>query len=177
GDTPPGRQRSSSFHPLQFEAMRAQQGAVSDLFAFGDLWDANIVANGEAEVADGQFVSDNYFAALGVPAFLGRTITEADDDPTAPPVAVISYRYWQTRFGGDPAVIGKQVAVNKVSFTVVGVTPPTFTGTLQVDSNPVVTVPLAFEPTVSGKSSNMPGPDNPGIWWLYLMGRLNPGAT
>ena len=65
---------------------------------------------------------------------------------TASPVAVLSHRYWQRRFGGDPAVIGKQINLNNVAFTIIGVTPPGFEGTMQVGSSQDVTIPIAWEP-------------------------------
>ena len=58
---------------------------------------------------------------LGVQAMIGRTITDEDDKASASPVAVLSYRYWQRRFSGDPGVIGKQINLNNVAFTVIGV--------------------------------------------------------
>jgi predicted permease len=174
---PPGKKGNSAFHPRFFETLRAQDSAVTDWMAFVNLWDANIVADGSAEKADGQYVSGGYFSGLGVQAFLGRTIEEADDVAGAPPVAVITYRYWQDRFGGDPTVLGKRIDVNKVAFTIVGVTPPGFFGTLQVDTKPVVTIPLSTEPLVAGTDSSMDKPGEPGPWFLHLMARLEPGAT
>jgi hypothetical protein len=100
-----------------------------------------------------------------------------NDPPTAPPVVVLSHKYWRERFGADPAVIGQQLKLNQGLFTVIGVTPPTFTSTLQVDQHPAVTVPLAFEPLLLGERTGMAKADKPGIWWLHLMGRLKPGAT
>jgi predicted permease len=174
---PPGKYGNSAFHARFFDAFRAQDSAVTDWMAFVDLWDANIVADGTAERAGGMYVSGGYFAGLGVPAFLGRTIDESDDVAGATPVAMLSYRYWQDRFGGDPNVLGKRIDVNKVGFTVVGVTPPGFTGTLQVDTRPVVTIPLATEPLVAGDESAKDKPGERGPWWLHLMARLKPGAT
>ena len=89
---------------------------------------------------------------------------------------MLSYRYWQQRFGGDAAVIGKQINLNNVAFTVVGVTPPGFDGTMEVGSTQDVTIPIAWEPQlyVDRERSRMNGA---GVWWLRLMGRLKPGAT
>src|SRR5207253_8803613 len=67
--------------------------------------------------------------------------------------------------------------LNKQSFTVIGVMPPAFTGTLQVDYHPDVTIPLASEPLLLGEKSNLGTANEPGVWWLNLMGRLKPGAT
>src|SRR5205814_109550 len=97
-------------------------------------------------VLDGQMVSGGYFSTLGVNAALGRTLGRQDDDPAAPPAAVLSHRAWQTRFGGARDVLGKRIHLNRVAFTIVGVTAADFAGTLQVTSRPEVTVPLAVQP-------------------------------
>ena len=160
--------------PLQtFTRFREQQGVLSDVFAFGTVG-MNLNADGQAEVVQGQAVSGNYYAALGVPAFLGRTINDSDDNAAATPVAVLSHRYWQRRFAGDRGVVGRQVNLNNVAFTIVGVTPPGFEGTNQLSESEDVSIPIAWEPPVSGDRSRMKGA---GIWWLQLMGRLKPGAT
>src|SRR5262249_30837534 len=103
--------------------------------------------------------------------------TDDDDKPGAEPVVVLSHQYWQERFGADPAVIGKQLKLNRQSFAIIGVTPPEFTGTLRVDYHPAVTVPIASEPMLQGANSDIGDLNNPGHWWLDLMGRLKPGAT
>src|ERR1051325_2203755 len=102
--------------------LREQGGALSDVFAFGDV-DLSVSANGRADVASGQAVSGNYYEGLGVDAMLGRTLTDADDAAGASPVAVLSHRYWQRRFGGDPSVVGAPIHLNGIVFTIVGVTP------------------------------------------------------
>jgi predicted permease len=112
-----------------------------------------------------------------VQPILGRAITYEDDKPGAAPVAVISYQFWQERFGADPAVIGQQLNLNKQSFTIIGVTPPAFTGALQVGYYPAVTVPIACEPLLRDANSRLGAANRPGHWWLHLMGRLKPGAT
>jgi predicted permease len=105
---------------------------------------------------------------------IGRTLTDADDNAAATPVVVLSHRFWATRFNGDPSAVGKQVNINNVAFTIVGVTPPGFSGTAQVGSSQDISVPLAWEPQINGKQSNLEGA---GIWWLRVMGRLKPGVT
>src|SRR5688572_28835781 len=169
-------QRSMTSFPFQsYQRMREQQGHLSDLFAFADV-SLNVNDNGQAELASGQAVSGNYFNGLGVQAFLGRTITDEDDKPGATPVAVLSHRYWQERFGSDNFVVGKQINLNNVAFTVIGVTPQGFDGTMNVGYSPNVTVPLQLEPLlhVDRKQSYMSGA---GIWWVRLMGRMKTGAT
>jgi predicted permease len=170
-----GQRTMTSFPHQSYLRVREQRGALSDVFAFGDV-DLSVSANGRADVASGQVVSGNYYAGLGVTAMLGRTLTDADDIAGAGPVAVLSHRYWQRRFGGDPSVVGKPIDLNKIAFTIVGVTPPGFEGTMQAGSTTDVTIPIAWEPRLhtDPKSSRMYGA---GEWWLRVMGRLKPGAT
>ncbi len=164
----------TSFPYQTYARVRAQQSDVlSDVFAFGDV-SLNVNADGRADVANGQAVSGNYYAGLGVPALVGRTFTDGDDKAAAPPVAVLSHRYWQQRFNGDPLVVGKQINLNNVAFTVIGVTPAGFDGTMQVGSTTDVSIPIAWESQVITERSSMAGA---GTWWLRLMGRLKPGAT
>ena len=73
-----------------------------------------------------QVVSAEFFPVLGVAPLLGRTISEADDKPNAPLVAVLSHRLWQQRFGGDPGVIGRIIQLNERPVEVVGVMPASF---------------------------------------------------
>ncbi len=176
-DTDPatGQRRMTSFPFQSYQRMRELDSPLSDVFAFGDLG-LNVSADGQADVASGQAVTGNYYAGLGVQAMLGRVLTDDDDKASASPVAVISHRYWQKRFGGNEAVIGKQINLNNVGFTIIGVTPPGFDGTMEVGSTQDVTIPLAWEPQlyVDPQRSNMSGA---GVWWLRLMGRLKSGAT
>jgi predicted permease len=174
-DPETGQRRMTSFPYQSFQRMREQPSALSDLFAFGGL-DLNVNADGRADVAVGQAVSGNYFAVLGIQPWRGRVFTEDDDKPAASAAAVLSYRYWQQRFGGSPSVIGQQINLNNVAFTVVGITPPGFEGTMQAGSTQDVTIPIGWEPQlyVERERSRMHGA---GVWWLRLMGRLKPGAT
>jgi predicted permease len=170
-----GRAASTSFSLLSFDRMRAQHAAVVQLFAFAPFSQVNIQIDGIPEIAaSAQMVSGNYHSGLGVSPALGRTLTTTDDDAAAPPVAVISFRYWQTRFNRDPALLGKTIAINNVPTTIVGVTAKGFDGTLQAGESPDVTVPLAhylrFQPDRKGRAQ-------PSYWWVRVMGRLAPGAT
>src|SRR5262245_58627098 len=170
-----GERVMTSFPYQSFARFREQPGALSEVFAFGGVG-LNVNADGQADVASGQAVSGNYYVGLGVPAMIGRTIIDADDKASASPVAVLSYRYWQRRFSGDAAVVGKQINLNNVAFTVIGVTPPGFEGTMQAGSTQDVTIPIVWEPQmyVERERSNMNGA---GVWCLRIMGRLKPGAT
>lgn len=155
------------------EQTKDPQSALSDVFAFSPV-DINLNAGGQAEVVSGQAISGNYYSALGVPAFIGRTITDSDDNAGVTPVAVLSHSFWTTRFSGDRSVVGRQVNINNVAFTIVGVTPPAFLGTMQVGMSQDVSIPLAWEPQIAGERTMSRGA---GFWWLRLMGRLKLGAT
>src|SRR6185436_1567621 len=143
----PGTRKLSLFRYEVFARMRKQTQAtetpLSDLFAFAPIQDVNAVNGDQAELVDGQAVSGNYYAGLRIQTSLGRPITDDDDKPGATPVVVLSNQFWQERFDANPAVIGQRLKLNKQSFTIIGVTPPTFTGTSQVDYHPAVTVPFA----------------------------------
>ena len=173
-DEATGQRTMTSFAFQSYQRMREQQGPMSDIFAFGGVG-LNVSADGQAEVASGQAVSGNYYSALGVQPAAGRLLTDEDDKPNAPPVAVLSHRYWQKRFGGDPTVIGKQINLNSRAFTVAGVAAKGFDGTMGVGSTQDVTIPLAVEPQIypDPKRSYTAG----NVWWLRIMGRLKPGVT
>ncbi len=163
----------SSFPYQTFLRMREQRGACSDVTAFGSI-SLNVNADGLADVADAQTVTGNYYEVLGVRPFLGRMITYADDNSAVSPVAVISHRYWQKRFGGDRGVIGKQINLNNIPFTIVGVAPPGFEGAMDLGSSMDVAIPMGWETRVNGDRSEFMGA---GDWWLRIVGRLKPGAT
>ena len=170
-----GREASTSFSLLMFERMRAQRSAVSDLFAFAPFSQVNVLVDGQPEIsATAQLVSGNYHTALGVQTAYGRTFTTTDDQTTAPPVAVISYRYWERRFARRTDIVGKTIDVNRVATTIVGVTAKGFDGAMQAGESPDVSVPLAhyllFQPDRKGRAQ-------PSYWWIRVMGRLAPDAT
>jgi predicted permease len=182
-DVPPDMRGLSLFRYEVFEKMQQARNAtgsespLSDLFAFGPISELTAKVGDQPEIVNGQAVSAGYYTGLQVQPSLGRAITDEDDRSGAAPVVVISDQFWQERFRANPAVIGQQLLLNKQSFTIIGVTPPAFTGTLQVDYQPAVTIPLAVEPLVLGENSNLGRASEPGVWWLNLMGRLKPGAT
>src|SRR5260221_582792 len=163
----------SSFPYQTFVRLREQRGACSDIIAFGAIA-LNVNADGLADVANAQAVTGNYYEVLGVPAFLGRMITYSDDTSAASPVAVISHRYWQKRFSGTSDIIGKQINLNNIAFTIAGVAPPGFEGAMDLGTSMDVAIPMGWEPQVDGERSEFMGA---GDWWLRIMGRLKPGAT
>jgi putative ABC transport system permease protein len=126
---------------------------------------------GPTDFVDGIFASGAYFQALGVKPVLGRTFGPDDDrrgGGADGPVAVISYRFWQRRFGGAPDVVGRTQTIDRVAFTIVGVTPPEFFGT-DVGSQSDVIIPIGTEPLLRGRDSAL---DRPTTSWLLIMARL-----
>jgi predicted permease len=159
-----------------WEAIRDRQREIAE-GAFGWATDRfNISPSGAAEVAQGLWVSGSLFEVLGVPARLGRTITNADDvrgGGPGGPVAVISHAFWQRRFGGAADVIGRSVSIERVPFTIVGVTPQGFFGP-DVGRSFDIAVPLGTEPLVRGRDSAL---DQRSTWWMNIMARLRPDQT
>jgi MacB-like protein len=147
-DQATGLKISTSFPYPAFEYFRARNQSLSDVFAFALLRQVNVSVDGHPEIVVGQVVSGDYFAGLGLPALLGRILMDADDRADAAPAAVISYKYWQRRFGGDPAAVGKVVYLSDTAFTIAGVTPPEFYGTLDVGRIPDISVPMAQLPQI-----------------------------
>ena len=119
----------TSFSLMTFHRFRQSSQTLSDVFAFADRFRLNVETSGQTDSASGQLVSGNYFNALGVPPLMGRVLTDLDDTGSAPPVAVITHRYWQRRFSGDPDIIGRAITVNRWPMVIVGVTPESFNGT------------------------------------------------
>jgi len=161
------RQRGPAGDILPFTSAAAAELAgsrevLSGLAAFRPAPNTHVSVNGEAELALTQLVSGNYHAVLGVRAVVGRMLTDGERDP----VAVISHRFWQRRFGGDPDVLGRAVEVQGRSFTIVGVTPREFFGT-QPGRFVDITTPLGAQ------TMKLP----PAARWLYLIGRLAPGVS
>src|SRR5262245_60764334 len=150
-----------------------------DLFQSAAAWSSNrfnLSASGETDFVDGVWASGRYFETFGVPAVLGRTFTDADDQRGGGPdgaVAVIGYAYWQRKYGGSVDVVGQKIAIDRVPFTIVGVTPPEFFGA-EVGQTFDVAVPLGCEPLLRGKETNL---DRRSSWWLTLMVRLKPDQS
>ena len=168
--------RSTFSYPM-FQQFVADNRTLADLFACAPIGRVSLVADGQAEIATAFISTGNYYRVLGVTARIGRTILPEDDQPNAPPVAMISSKYWHTRFGTDPGIIGKAIRINNVPVTIVGVISPEFTGIQQsLGELHDVSVPLALDPQLSTES----GParvTQATYWWLQVMGRLKPGGT
>jgi predicted permease len=138
------------------------------------------IAGSPQEEAPGKLVSEDYFSVLGIEPAIGRFFSR--EDATAPgkdPYAVISYNYWQRRFGGNTSVLGTPVTLYGTSLTIIGVGPPGFRGET-VGEDPDLWLPMMMEPMAK------PGRDwlhedlskeMAKVMWLQVFGRLKPGST
>jgi predicted permease len=121
-----------------------------------------------------EYVTGSYFHVFGVGSFGGRVFTPEDDQPAAPPVAVLSHRAWQSIYGGDTSVVGSTFIVEGHPFTVIGVAPAGFFGDTLKSDPPDIWIPLQQEPTINGDTSLLHQSISA---WLRMIGRLKPGYT
>jgi putative ABC transport system permease protein len=171
----PTRPLRVSFTNPIWEQVRDHQQAFSGTLAYStDRFD--LAAGGESHFAEGLWASGDFFHVLGVPAMRGRVFTPDDDIhgvSHAGPVAVIGYGFWKRHFASDPDIVGKTIRLNRHPFTIIGVTPPWFTG-LDVDTPYDVAIPIGCEPILRTDASALADRD---WWWLRILGRLLPGET
>ena len=134
----------------------------------------NLTGKGKPERVWGMVASANYFDVLGVQPILGRTFLPTEDEkPGGAPVAVISYRLWQTHFGANPDVIGQSIEINKHHYTIVGVTPAVFQGS-QTGVRTEIWIPIMMEADVLPLGDILH--DHHYFVWI-VFGRMKPGVT
>ncbi len=132
-------------------------------------------AQAQVDTYNGQHVSGNFFRTLGVQPWIGRLMTDADDQKGAPLVAVMSFRTWQMKYGSDPSVVGGNFQINGHPFTVIGVTPPGFYGAKLVGwGMPDFWISLTSEEALDGPVSHLTRPNGN---YLDLIGRVRPGVN
>ena len=141
-----------------FEDLAAHEGAVLNLTGEGD----------HSERVRGNYVTSNYFAILRIGARLGRTLQTSDDEPSATPAIVISDEWWQSRFNSDPSIVGRALKLNSQSYTVVGVTEPSFRG-LRLGLPPQFWVAMPAHSTYTERRRDSRS--------IEILGRLKPGVT
>jgi predicted permease len=163
----------NTFSYPMYRTFRDENSAFSGIIAsFQTPLSASI--NGQSERVTGDLVTGNYFEVLGVASTIGRTFKRDDDKtPGAHPVVMLSYAFWQRRFGGDRAILNRTLSLNGVSMTVVGVMPRQFNG-IRIGSMPDVVVPVAMKAQMTPTLDDL---DNRRSRWLTLMARLKPGVT
>ena len=155
----------------QFRELAARQNIAESLIASG----TSMLPSGEGKNAEKltiTLVSGNYFAGLGAGVAVGRALTPADDRPGAPPVAVLSPRFWEKRFGNRPEALGQTLALGGAAVTVVGVADARFYG-LTLGWEPDAWIPAALQPQVL-RNDYLRDNEN---YWLNVIARLKPGVT
>jgi predicted permease len=170
-----------SFSYPAFEYLRAHSSTMSGVAAFVPIGFQPSLAvriGEETTVASGEMVSGNYFEVLGVTARAGRLLTELDEKPGAPHVAVLSHRYWRRQFGGEP-VVGQLVPLNQTPYTIVGVAAPEFFG-MNPALAPDIWLPLREERSIGPWGARV-DPEksmfrDKAWWWLMIAGRMKPGV-
>jgi predicted permease len=143
---------------------------ILDGLAAHIAFNANIVADGQTLSGRGTLVSGGYFGTLGLQPALGRLIGPQDEPRIGESaVVVLSYDYWQSRFGGDGNIVGRTLTVNGKSLTIIGVAPEGFASTV-LGWQPQLFTPLTMQwvlqPNAVGNQENR------GAYWLQVFGRL-----
>ena len=149
-----------------YEELRDRNRTFSGLVAQDDS-NIGAIVDSTAEFDRVDFVTGNYYSLLGVQAFKGRLLTEADDRIGGPPVTVISYAFWQERFGGDPNALGKTVQFKNIACAIIGITAPNFRGVDAIGGGTSFTLPMTLQPYLSLKDHTT----------FNLFGRLREGAS
>jgi len=156
-----------------FQLFAKDNQVFSELVAFSDTFKLDVSRKGIAEFADVVFQSTNMDSMLGLRPVLGRLINDADGQSSGgAAAAVLSYRYWQNRFGGDPSVIGETITINNTAVVIVGVAPRGFQGMI-LGAAPDVILPLPIVETIR----RVPVLNNGANLGLHIVARQKPGLT
>lgn len=163
-----------AFSYAMYQDLRDRNSAFSGVIARGGT-QMNVTYGDRTERVLGELVSGNFFEVLGVRPWAGRFFTQDDDrTPSAHPVAVLSYSFWERRFNKDPNIIDKTILVNETPLTVLGVAPPGFYG-LDLSNNPDVRVPLVMTPVFNPLPPTRLTSRR--HQWLSVMARIKPDIT
>jgi macrolide transport system ATP-binding/permease protein len=168
----PGVSVSNFSYPV-YRDFRDKNDVLEGLAAYRFV-PMSLSRSGNNERLWGYLVSGNYFDMLGVRAVRGRMFTQEEDRaPGAHPVAVVSYGSWQRRFGGDPNLVGQTITINSNSFTVIGIAPPEFNGTVLIFT-PEIYVPMMMANQIEPGSNWL---ERPGSGRIFALGRLKPNVS
>ena len=168
----PGDPRMNGFPYVHYERMRDGNTVFSDVIGGAPARLSLSREGSDPEPVSGWYVTGNFFPALGVEPALGRLLRTQDDRlGSDAAVAVLSWSYWSTRFAADPGIIGRQITVNNVPVTVVGVAARRFTG-IEVGTRTDLWLPTAVETMIARPSQRQSG-----RMFLAVMARLKPGVT
>jgi predicted permease len=163
------REVNGSVEMLSYPEYLNYRDKVTGLSGLAASADEKLYLGGNnVERINGLMVTDNYFSLLGGGSALGRTFFDKEcQTPLQCPVAVLSYRFWQRRFGSDPSVVGTSLTLNRQRFTVLGVAAHDFLGTEM--TVPDVWIPVTMQPALLPESKSL---DLANCSWLSVIGRL-----
>ena len=169
--------KGEGYWPFSYEAysaMRKYPGEMSGLFAWATGSDALVTSGHPQRISTG-LATGSIFQVLQLKPYLGSTFSPDAGQPGAPfrPEAMLSYSFWRTHFDGNRRILGHAITLDTTSFTIVGILPKAFTG-INAEEHIDALLPLSYNRVLGGKGAMM---DNPGAFWLQIMGRLKPGAT
>lgn len=157
---------------FDYKDLRSDNRTLSGLLAYHHDY-VSLTGAGHPERIYGVLATSDYFDVLEVRPVLGRVFLPAEENPHGgAPIVVLAYALWQSHFGGDRAVIGKTVEINRHPFTIVGVAPRGFQGCMP-GIRADVWIPLGMDQAVWGSTYI----DDRGVAWLNVMGRLKPGVS
>jgi macrolide transport system ATP-binding/permease protein len=159
-----------------FEWIRKNDAVFSSVFGYQGAGKLNLTFRGQAELANTEYVSGDYFRGLGIPAAAGRLIGPEDDRAGAPGTAVISYALSQKRFGGPGNALGQSILINNLSFTVIGVAPAEFFGA-DPDMPPDIYVAMHANLLLQARDYETANYLDPGYDWVVSMARLRSGVS
>ena len=173
GHTSSRTDENFSFSYPMYRDLRDQNSVFSGLIAT-DKVEVGVQWHNQPELVDGELVSGNYFDVLGVRPALGRMLVASDDVVLdANPVAVLSFSYWQRRFGADPAVLKQSILINGRPFTVLGVAPPGFHSVVMGDT-PDLFLPMTMKAEIRPGFTDLLDRKSR---WLNIVGKLKPGVS
>jgi predicted permease len=167
-----------AFSSQMYQQFKSRTRVFSSVVAFAaNEVNVNIGLNGTAEAGKVHGVSGDFFEGLQVSPQLGRLIVPSDDADNLPVVAVISNNFWHTRMGADPRAVGQTIAINGAPVTIIGVSQPGFYG-VRPGEVPDLWMPLSwYRADWKKQLDDDESLDDPGVWWLGVVGRLKPGLS
>src|SRR5581483_4902857 len=154
--------------PMDFIDYRSRARRFDRLAAYNNYADATLTGTGEPERIAGTRVSADFFGVVHVTPMMGRDFTTDDDGPDAPRVALLAYGFWKRRFGADPAIVGRTIALNNMPTQVIGVLPASFRHPFPDNARqPDVFVPFRLDRTENNRGGH----------YLQAIGLLTRGAS
>jgi putative ABC transport system permease protein len=166
-----------------FLDVKAKNTVFTDMMGYSPMF-APLALGDRSRIVLGQIVTSNHFVMLGIQPQLGRLLLPSDDDAGAERVVAISHQMWAREFGSRSDIVGQSVTLRGLPYAIVGVVPPAFTGVVPI-LQPELWMPIAHAEEVdpAGINDSVPSPvgrtrlERRGMRWLFIKGRLKPGAT